>query len=136
MKALLEELAERGVRLWVEGAQLRYRGPRKELTPELLARLKEKKPHIVTLLSKSAANGNSAAERAARLKEIREREEEKQERDAKEADLSTDPVVFLRLGIGSDWPDNQYATPREYAEMCADYDKKVLACMSRLGALR
>ena len=48
--ALLEGLHRQGVRLWLEGDELRLRGSKRVLTPETLACLKEQKPEIVALL--------------------------------------------------------------------------------------
>src|SRR4051794_36359720 len=48
---LIEELAEQRVTLWVEGSELRYRGPREVLTSELLTQLKANKDEIVEALA-------------------------------------------------------------------------------------
>lgn len=39
--ALVEELSSRGVKLWADGERLRCRGPRRALTPEALALLRQ-----------------------------------------------------------------------------------------------
>jgi hypothetical protein len=46
-RTLLEELAGLGVSLWVEGDELRCRGSKKIVTPELLAQIKEHKSEIL-----------------------------------------------------------------------------------------
>ncbi len=51
---LLDDLAGQGVKLWVEGAQLRYRAPKHVVTPTVIAALKERKPEIIELLQKRA----------------------------------------------------------------------------------
>jgi hypothetical protein len=48
--AILEDLRRQGVRVWVEDGELRYRGPKKALTPEALAGLKAHKAEILDLL--------------------------------------------------------------------------------------
>jgi hypothetical protein len=48
--AILEDLDRRGVKVWVEGEDLRYRGPKKALTPEVLAELKAHKTEIISAL--------------------------------------------------------------------------------------
>ncbi|MCA1716263.1 MAG: hypothetical protein LC781_05155 [Actinobacteria bacterium] len=48
---MLEDLTGRGVKLWREGDELRGRGPKKTLTPEVLAQLKEHKQEILRTLS-------------------------------------------------------------------------------------
>ena len=47
---LVEALAGKGVRLSVEGGDLRCRGPRAALTPEVLARLKAHKAEVIAHL--------------------------------------------------------------------------------------
>ena len=51
---LLEDLTRHGVKLWTEGGELRCRGPKKTLTPEVLAQLKEHKPEILKRLTPPA----------------------------------------------------------------------------------
>ena len=51
---LLEDLTRSGVKLWKEGNELRCRGPKKTLTPEVLAQLKEHKPEILKRLNPPA----------------------------------------------------------------------------------
>jgi hypothetical protein len=48
---LVEALAAKGVRLYAEGGDLKYRGPRSALAPETIARLKAHKPEIVVALT-------------------------------------------------------------------------------------
>jgi hypothetical protein len=57
---LVEDLTRRGVRLWAEGGELRCRGSKKVLTPEVLARLKEHKVEILDLLRPAAAKAPEA----------------------------------------------------------------------------
>ena len=52
---LLEDLTRRGVKLWTEGGELRCRGPKKTLTPEVLAQLKQHKPEILEQLNTPTA---------------------------------------------------------------------------------
>jgi len=52
---LVEETTSLGIDLWVEGSELRYRGAKRVVTPDLLDRLKESKPEIVALLSEPPA---------------------------------------------------------------------------------
>jgi aspartate racemase len=52
---LLESLRERGVQLWREGDQLRYRANAETLTPGLLGQLREQKPAILEFLQKAEA---------------------------------------------------------------------------------
>ncbi len=54
---LLTFLRERGVQLWREGDQLRYRADAETLTPELLGQLREQKPAILEFLRKANAPG-------------------------------------------------------------------------------
>ncbi len=48
---LIEDLTRRGVKMWAEGGELRCRGPKKTLTPEVLDQLKENKPEILKRLN-------------------------------------------------------------------------------------
>ncbi|MCH7533901.1 MAG: hypothetical protein IIB36_19360 [Gemmatimonadetes bacterium] len=48
---LLRVVREQGVELTPDGDQLRYRGPREALTPDMLIELKRLKPDILALLS-------------------------------------------------------------------------------------
>jgi hypothetical protein len=59
--ALVEDLTGRGVRLWAEGGELRCRGSKKVLTPDVLAKLKEHKAEILNLLHPSTAKAPEAA---------------------------------------------------------------------------
>ena len=47
---LVVDLSRLGVRLWVDGDQLRFRAPQGSLTPELKARLREQKGELVNFL--------------------------------------------------------------------------------------
>ncbi|MDP8952502.1 MAG: hypothetical protein M3N18_09730 [Actinomycetota bacterium] len=47
---LVEALAAKGVRLYVEEGALKYRGPKSALTPETLARLKAHKAEVIAHL--------------------------------------------------------------------------------------
>ena len=47
---LLEKLCECRVKLWVEGEELHYRGPKKALTPEVLERLRDDKLELIAHL--------------------------------------------------------------------------------------
>lgn len=47
---ILEDLQRQGVRVWVEDGGLRYRGPKRALTPETLAELKARKAEVIALL--------------------------------------------------------------------------------------
>jgi hypothetical protein len=53
--AFVEDLQRRGVRLWLEGGELRCRGSKKVLTPEVVTRLKEHKAEIRDLLRPAPA---------------------------------------------------------------------------------
>ena len=50
---LLRVVREQGVELTPDGDQLRYRGPREALTPDMLIELKRHKSDLLTLLSTS-----------------------------------------------------------------------------------
>ena len=52
VERLLAELAGRGVELWLDGGQLRYRGPENAVTPAVLEQLREAKAEIVEWLEK------------------------------------------------------------------------------------
>src|SRR4051812_38768526 len=49
--ALLGTLSARGVELWLEGDQLRYRAPHSAISPELLQEIRDAKPSIVAHLT-------------------------------------------------------------------------------------
>jgi amino acid adenylation domain-containing protein/FkbM family methyltransferase len=53
---LLSYLRRQGVRLWVEGERLRYSAPQGALTPDLLARIAERKAEIIAFLRRAAAH--------------------------------------------------------------------------------
>jgi hypothetical protein len=83
---LIEELAGRGVRLEVEGNELLCRGPKKALTPEVLAQLKEHKEEILGVLSK----GVTSSERGSTLGEaFRRYRDKKRARGGAAADLDS-----------------------------------------------
>ena len=46
---LLNELRRAGIRVQVEGGDLRLRGPREALTPTLVARVRKRKPELLAL---------------------------------------------------------------------------------------
>jgi amino acid adenylation domain-containing protein/FkbM family methyltransferase len=50
----LESLTSRGIEIWLEGQQLRYRAPKSALSPELLGRLKDQKVAIIEHLQAKA----------------------------------------------------------------------------------
>ena len=58
--ALVEELSGRGVKLWAEGGKLRCRGPRRAMTPETIARLKEQKAAVLEALEASEVSDFTA----------------------------------------------------------------------------
>ncbi|MCC5666990.1 amino acid adenylation domain-containing protein [Nostoc sp. CHAB 5784] len=60
LNQFLAELAQRGVKLWVEDGQLRYRAPKGVLTPELRDDLALHKAEVVKLLHQSNANRRDA----------------------------------------------------------------------------
>lgn len=51
MTLLIGRLRERGVRVWLDGGEVRCRGPKKAFTPEVKAWLKEHKAAIARELS-------------------------------------------------------------------------------------
>ena len=53
---LVETLAGKGVRLSVEGGDLKCRGPKSALTPETLAQLKAQKAEVLETLAQPPAN--------------------------------------------------------------------------------
>jgi len=54
---LLDELAQRGCKLWVEGEMLRFRAPDGALTPPLMAQLKRRKKELIAQLRDEAQAG-------------------------------------------------------------------------------
>ena len=58
--ALLEDLFGRGVKVWADGDELRCKGPKKALTPEVLAQLKAHKAEIIARLVSPAPEAPSA----------------------------------------------------------------------------
>ena len=49
-----QDLIERGVKLWIEGEQLRCQGPGEVLTPEVFEILKQHKSEFLNLLRKNS----------------------------------------------------------------------------------
>jgi TubC N-terminal docking domain len=48
--AILEDLRREGVKVWSEGEELRYRGPSKALTPDVLNELRSRKQEVIRIL--------------------------------------------------------------------------------------
>jgi non-ribosomal peptide synthetase component F/thioesterase domain-containing protein len=55
VSTLLDELAARGVELWLEGDRIRYRGPAGAMPPPLLAQLRECRPGLLVHLREQLA---------------------------------------------------------------------------------
>lgn len=53
--ALLSELRQRNVSLWLEGDRLRYRAAKTALTPDLLAQMKDHKADLIAFLREATA---------------------------------------------------------------------------------
>jgi TubC N-terminal docking domain len=47
---MLEDLRREGVKVWAEDEGLRYRGPKKALTPDVLNELRARKQEVVRIL--------------------------------------------------------------------------------------
>jgi hypothetical protein len=60
IQALLEEVAARDIKLWVEDGKLRVNAPQGALLPELKERLSANKPELIELLSQQVDETNSA----------------------------------------------------------------------------
>jgi acyl carrier protein len=60
IQALLEEVAARDIKLWVEDGKLRVNAPQGALLPELKERLSANKPELIELLSQQGDETNSA----------------------------------------------------------------------------
>src|SRR5438067_644825 len=58
---LLANLGQLGVKLWVEGGQLRFKAPQGILTPELKAALSAQKTALMEMLRTHSSNGASVA---------------------------------------------------------------------------
>ncbi|WP_105167216.1 MupA/Atu3671 family FMN-dependent luciferase-like monooxygenase [Pseudoalteromonas sp. T1lg23B] len=56
---LLNELSQRGIKLWVEGDKLRFKGPSEGLDAELKEKLVAFKPELMSLLSRQAQSSVS-----------------------------------------------------------------------------
>jgi surfactin family lipopeptide synthetase A len=54
----INELSDRGVKLWVQGDRLRYSGSEDVLTPQLLAELSKHKAEIIDILSQNLSAGD------------------------------------------------------------------------------
>ncbi|GBO51724.1 long-chain-fatty-acid--CoA ligase [Pseudanabaena sp. lw0831] len=59
LDALLFELSQKDVHLWLEGDRLRYRAAKDAITPELLTEIKKRKAEIVKFLRQATGNSNS-----------------------------------------------------------------------------
>lgn len=59
LHALLEDVAARDIKLWVEDGKLRVNAPQGALVPELKERLSSNKPALITLLSQTSDDSNS-----------------------------------------------------------------------------
>ena len=55
VEKLLQDLGAIGVELWLDGGQLRYRGPQEAASPALLGRLREAKTEIIARLEAEQA---------------------------------------------------------------------------------
>jgi amino acid adenylation domain-containing protein len=58
LDALLFELSQKDVHLWLEGDRLRYRAAKDAVTSELLAEIKEQKPEIIKFLQRVSQDQN------------------------------------------------------------------------------
>src|SRR4051812_5476605 len=69
MRRLLEQLAERGIRLRLDGEQVAFSGPKGAMTPELLRALREQRSDLrdYLLLESRRATGDTAAEGGGKL---------------------------------------------------------------------
>ncbi|HWD00812.1 MAG TPA: condensation domain-containing protein, partial [Candidatus Sulfopaludibacter sp.] len=70
---LLSELVRKGLQVTVDGGQLKLRGPKDALTPELLRSLAERKAEIVGAFEKSkgrAGNGGESIPRVSRTEDL------------------------------------------------------------------
>jgi len=68
--ALLGEMEQRGIELWIEGESLRYRAPQGTLTPELLDRLRAHKQELLLALPKERPRTPAPLRRLPRDKNI------------------------------------------------------------------
>ena len=55
----LKDLSQQNVELWIDGDQLRYRGPKEVLTPALLTKIKQHKAEILQLLREGVPTSQS-----------------------------------------------------------------------------
>jgi len=62
--AFLKEVTLQGVDLWTQGEQLRYRGTKADLTPDLLAKIKEHKAELLPLLAETVYQPLSQGQKA------------------------------------------------------------------------
>jgi amino acid adenylation domain-containing protein len=58
--AILSDLSRSGATLWAEGDELRWRGPKGALTPELRGLLAQHKPELLRLLRERQASGTTS----------------------------------------------------------------------------
>jgi aspartate racemase len=54
----LKELKNKKVKVWLEGGKLKYKGPKKAVTPELVSQLKERLPEITAFFSEYGGSSN------------------------------------------------------------------------------
>jgi TubC N-terminal docking domain len=104
---LLEDLTGRGVKLWAEGDELRCRGPKKTLTREVLAQLKEHKAEIVGLLARHGVPRRDASEplgMGARLRRIRDERRARGGAVAAPVNRRTDKEEFYKGNWREAWP--------------------------------
>ncbi|TYQ24768.1 amino acid adenylation domain-containing protein [Pseudanabaena sp. UWO311] len=59
LDALLFELSQKDIHLWLEGDRLRYRAAKDAITPELLTEIKNRKAEIVKFLRQATGTNNS-----------------------------------------------------------------------------
>jgi amino acid adenylation domain-containing protein/non-ribosomal peptide synthase protein (TIGR01720 family) len=57
LESLLSALRARGVALWVDGDQLRYKAPKGALTPELLDGMRSRKAEIIAFIDRAGSAG-------------------------------------------------------------------------------
>ncbi len=69
---LLRELRSRNIRIWVDGAELRFSAPRGAMTVELKRQLTESKPGLLSLLRESPAEAQMSEADAFPLTELQE----------------------------------------------------------------
>ena len=59
LDALLFNLSQKDVHLWLDGDRLRYRAAKDAITPELLDVIKSRKAEIIQFLRQATASNNS-----------------------------------------------------------------------------